>query len=160
MKLVWPKSSLLIYLRAIRHLFGRKTLEYLLLVSLPPKRRTKMPSLTNFNRFSRVRLFYYDVFDRIVYLQLPEPMDHSGCFSTPSPNTSLSSSSSSSGVRSLRRKQRASNYLMGTARAPFKSRTLEKSLSPLAPSTSTFRWVQVDSQPSDGTFQQVPSLSW
>ena len=98
-----------------------------------------MPSLTNFNRFSRVRLFYYDVFDRIIYLQLPEPMDLSGCFSTPSTNTSLSSSSSSSGVRSLRRKQRASNYLMGTARAPFKSRTLEKSLSPLAPSTSTFR---------------------
>ena len=61
----------------------------------------------------------------------PEPMDLSGCFSTPSPNTSLSSSSSSSGVRSLSRKRRASNYLMGTARAPFKSRTLEKSLIPL-----------------------------
>ena len=119
--------------------FWAESLEYLLLVSLLPKGRTKMPSLTNFNRFSRVRLFYYDVFDRIVYLQLPEPVDLSGCFSTPSPNTSLSSSSSSSGVRSLRRKQRASNYLMGMARAPFKSRTLEKSLSPLAPSTSTFR---------------------
>ena len=48
---------------------------------------------------------------------------------------------------------------MGTARAPFKSRTLEKSLSPLAPSTSTSRWAQVDSQPSDGAFQQLPSLS-
>ena len=30
-----------------------------------------MPSLTNLGRFSRVRLFDYDVFDRIVYLQLP-----------------------------------------------------------------------------------------
>ena len=85
-------------------------------------------------------------------------MDLSGCFSTPLPNTS-SSSSSSSGVRSLSRKRHASNYLMGTARGPFKSRTLEKSLSPVVPSTSISRWAQVDSQPSDGTFQQVPSLS-
>ena len=69
----------------------------------------------------------------------PKPMDLSGCFSTPSPNTNSSSSSSSSGVRSLRRERRASNYLMGTAKAPFMSRTLEKSLSPLAPSTSTSR---------------------
>ena len=30
-----------------------------------------MPSLTNLGRFSRVHLFDYDVFDRIVYLQLP-----------------------------------------------------------------------------------------
>ena len=30
-----------------------------------------MPSLTNFGRFSRMRLFDYDVFDRTVYLQLP-----------------------------------------------------------------------------------------
>ena len=29
-----------------------------------------MPSLTNLGRFSRVRLFDYDVFDRIVDLQL------------------------------------------------------------------------------------------
>ena len=35
------------------------------------KGRTEMPSLTNLGRFSRVRLFDYDVFDRIVYLQLP-----------------------------------------------------------------------------------------
>ena len=55
------------------------------------------------------------------------------------------SSSSSSDVRSLRRKRCPSNYLMGTAKVPFKSLTLEKSLSPLAPSTSTSRWVQVDS---------------
>ena len=58
-----------------------------------------------------------------------EPMDLSGCFSTPSPNTSSSSSSSSWGVRSLMKKWHASNYLMGTARAPVKSRTLEKSCS-------------------------------
>ena len=31
-----------------------------------------MPSLTNFGRFSRVRLFDYDVFNRIAYLQLPQ----------------------------------------------------------------------------------------
>ena len=37
----------------------------------------------------------------------PEPMDLSGCFFKPSPNTS-SSSSSSSGVRSLRRERRSS----------------------------------------------------
>ena len=60
----------------------------------------------------------------------PEPMDLSGCFSKPSPNTSLSSSSSSSGVRSVR-KRRASNYLMGTARATFKSRTYGRNLSAL-----------------------------
>ena len=69
----------------------------------------------------------------------PEPMELSGCFSTPlrpSPNTSSSSNSSSSGVRSLRRKRRTSNYLKGTARAPYKSRTLGSSLSPVAPSTS------------------------
>ena len=30
-----------------------------------------MPSLTNFGRFSRVCLFDYDVFDRIIYLQQP-----------------------------------------------------------------------------------------
>ena len=29
-----------------------------------------MPSRTNFASFSRVRLFGYDVFDRIIYLQL------------------------------------------------------------------------------------------
>ena len=83
----------------------------------------------------------------------PEPMDLSGCFSTHSPSTSSSSSSSSSGVRSLRRKWHASNYLMGTARAPFTSCTLDKSPSPLAPSTSTSRWAQVDSQASDDAFQ-------
>ena len=60
----------------------------------------------------------------------PEPMDLSGYFSTPSPNTSSSSSSSSLGVRSLSRK-RHSNYLMGTARAPFKSRTYGRNLSAL-----------------------------
>ena len=69
----------------------------------------------------------------------PEPMELSGCFSSPSrpsPNTSSSSSNSSSGVRSLRRKRRTSNYLKGTARAPYKSRTLGNSLIPVAPSNS------------------------
>ena len=81
----------------------------------------------------------------------PKPMGLSGCFSTPSSNTRSSSSSSSSGVRSLRRKRCVSNYLMGTASAPFESRTLEKSFSSLASSTSTSRWVQVDFEPSDGS---------
>ena len=70
----------------------------------------------------------------------PEPMDISGCFSSPSCsslNTSSSSSSSSPGVRNLRRKQRASNYLKGAARAPFRSHTLDKSVSPLAATSST-----------------------
>ena len=31
-----------------------------------------MPSLSNLDRFSCVRLFDYDVFDRTVYLQLPQ----------------------------------------------------------------------------------------
>ena len=103
-----------------------------------------MPSLSNFGGFSRVHLFDYVVFNRIIYLQLPR---------VKWPLRMLLH------TFALQRKRRASNYLMSTARVPFKSRALKKSLSPLAPSTSTSRWAQVESQSSDGTFQQVPSNS-
>ena len=69
----------------------------------------------------------------------PESMDLSGNFFIPlwpSPDSSLACSSST-GTRSHKRKWCASNYLKGTTRAPFKSCTLEKTLSHLAPSTAT-----------------------
>ena len=60
----------------------------------------------------------------------PEPMDLSGCFSTPLPNTSSPSSSSSLGVRSLSRKRCASKYLMARLEHP-SSHALWRNLSAL-----------------------------
>ena len=139
MKFAERKSSLFLYLRAIGNPFWRQTWEYSLLVPLLPK-RTNQNALSY--RFWRV--FVCVSLTRMSSTESstcssPELMDLSGCFSSPlrpSPNTSSSSSSSSSGLRSLRRKRRASNYLKGTARAPYKSRTLGKPLSPLAPFSS------------------------
>ena len=139
MKLRERKSYLLVYLRAIRHPFGRKTMEYSLLVPLPTKRMNRNALSYRFWRVLVCRSLTRMSSTESSICSSPKPMDLSGCFSTPSPNTNSSSSSSSSGVRSLRRERRASNYLMGTAKAPFMSRTLEKSLSPLAPSTCTSR---------------------
>ena len=94
--------------------------------SIAAKKDDPKCPLTNLGRFSRVRVFDYNVFDRIVYLQLPRangPLTFAQYYSS-------SSSSSSSGGRSGR-KRHASNYLMGTARAPFKSRTYGRNLSAL-----------------------------
>ena len=140
MKLARPKIVLLVHLRAIRHPFGQKNFGIFLISSIAAKKdEPKCPLLSVLaGSLMCISLTMMSLTESSI-CSSPKPMSLSGCFSTPSPNTRLSSSSSSSGVRSLRRKRCASNYLMGTARVPFESHTLEKCLSPLAPSTSTSR---------------------
>ncbi len=107
MKLRERKSYLLVYLRAIRHPFGRKTMEYSLLVPLPTKRMNRNALSYRFWRVLVCGSLTRMSSTESSTCSSPEPMDLSGCFFKPSPNTS-SSSSSSSGVRSLRRERRSS----------------------------------------------------
>ena len=137
MKFAKQKLSLLFYLRDTRDPFWWQISECSLLVQLLSKG-------TNGSALS-YQIWWVLVCISLTRMSLTElsscsssePMDFSGCFSShlqPSSNSSSSSSSNSSGLRSLSWKRWASNYLKDMARAPFKSRTLEKFLSPLAPS--------------------------